>query len=182
MNLSWSHYKALLGVHDQGARRFYELRALEEGWSRDELRRAIRRVEYEEQRGTKDKGRRTKRLKRPTEATYVYAAKVERVVDGDTLILRIDLGFQVWKEQRIRLAQIDTPPLETAKGREAFEYARNQLARVPFVVVRTNKIDIHGRYVGDIFYSFHEKKADGVFRTGRYLNQELVDLGLADVF
>ena len=119
------------------------------------------------------------KLARPAEATYVYKAMIERVVDGDTLLIRLDLGFQVWKEQRIRLAGIDAPPIDEAKGYEAFEYVRDQLAQVPFIMVKTNKIDIYGRYVGHVFYSFQEKDMVKIFTEGRYLNQELLDRGLA---
>ena len=47
-------------------------------------------------------------------------------------------------------------------------------------MVKTNKIDIYGRYVGHVFYSLADDpdKAE-VFRSGRYLNQELVEKGLA---
>ena len=102
-----------------------------------------------------------------------------RVIDGDTLLLDIDLGFQVKKEQRIRLAGIDCPPIDEPKGYEAFEFVRDELARAPFVMVKTHQIDIHGRYVAHVFYSFTEKDKDKVFSEGKYLNQELLDRGLA---
>jgi len=178
MNLTWSHYRALLGVHDGEERRFYERHVLEEGWTRDELVSAIRRGEYEDG----EQVRKTKKtLKRPTEATYVYSAMVERAVDGDTVILRIDLGFQVWKEQRIRLAGIDCPEKDTPLGRKAYEYVRDRMARAEVIMVKTNKIDIYGRYVGHVFYSFEKDSKEKVFAEGRYLNQELVSKGLAKV-
>ncbi len=119
------------------------------------------------------------KLKRPTTATYVYKAYVEKVVDGDTLLLRIDLGFQVLKEQRVRLANIDTPALDEPKGLQATEYVQQQLAKTSFVMIKTNKIDIYGRYVGHIFYSLQNLKKSEIFTEGRYLNQELLDKGLA---
>lgn len=160
------------------ARAWYEKEAEKEAWTRDQLLGAIQRDTFS-QSLSPELRRRGRKLKRPTEPTYVYKAVVERIVDGDTLILRIDLGFQVWKEQRIRLAHVDCPPIDEKKGYEAFEYVRDQLAKVPFVMVRTHKIDIHGRYVGDVFYSFTEKDKAKVFSEGRYLNQELLDKGLA---
>ncbi len=177
-NLTWSHYRELVKIPNEDARTWYEKEASEGDWTRDALVSAIGRDAFS-QAQTLPANAARKTLKRPDEPTYVYKAEVEKIVDGDTLILRIDLGFQVWKEQRIRLAGIDTPPIDEAKGYEAFEYVRDQLARVPFVMVRTHKIDIHGRYVGDVFYSFSEKNYTKVFREGRYLNQELLDRGLA---
>ena len=85
----------------------------------------------------------------------------------------------MWKEQRIRLAGIDAPPIDTPKGRQAYEYVRDQMAKVPFVMVKTNKIDIYGRYLGHIFYLPKSEEKDKIFEEGRYLNQELLDAGLA---
>lgn len=177
VNLTWSHHKALLAIESPEERRFYEALAEKKGWTKDELLSAIRRDLFHLENSPAKKPK--TKLTRPTEATYVYKAAVERIVDGDTLILRIDLGFQVWKEQRIRLAGIDCPPIDEKKGYEAFEYVRDQLARAPFVMVKTHQIDIYGRYVAHVFYSFTEKDKAKVFSEGRYLNQELLDRGLA---
>ena len=175
-NLTWSHYRELLAL-SQEARSFYEKEAQKQNWSRDELTSAIRRGAFKEGEGRARKSE--GRLKRPTEATYVYKAEVERIVDGDTILLRIDLGFLVWKEQRIRLAGIDCPPIDEKKGYEAFEFVRDQLTQAPFLMVKTHQIDIYGRYVAHVFYSFTEKDKDKIFQEGRYLNQELLDKGLA---
>lgn len=179
-NLTWSHHLELLSLVDGEARAFYEEEADKEGWTRDQLRSAIRRDLYGgSQEEAEGKVKSAKKLKRPLEAVYVYKAIVERVVDGDTLLLRLDLGFQVWKEQRIRLAEIDASPIDEPKGYETFEYVRDQLAKAPFIVLKTNKIDIYGRYVGHVFYSFQSKSHETIFKEGRYLNQELLDRGLA---
>ena len=45
--------------------------------------------------------------------------------------------------------------------------------------MKTNKIDIYGRYVGHIFYSLKETDKDKIFSEGNYLNQELLNRGLA---
>ena len=39
---------------------------------------------------------------------YQYKARLLRVVDGDTVDAMIDLGFNVWIKQRIRLYGVDT--------------------------------------------------------------------------
>ena len=44
---------------------------------------------------------------------YEYKAKVKKWVDGYTLLLEIDLGFFVTREERIRLARINTPELNS---------------------------------------------------------------------
>ena len=43
---------------------------------------------------------------------YEYKAIVERVVDGDTIDVIIDLGFKTWKKVRVRMEGINTPPLD----------------------------------------------------------------------
>ena len=179
LNLSWSTYRALLPIADEKERTFYEQEVLKQGWTSKELIAAIQRGHFKGRGSIRTSDRRKAPLPRPTQSTYVYRAVVQRVVDGDSLILRLDLGFQVWKEQRVRLQHVDAPPVDEAKGYAAFEYVRDQLARVPFVIVRTHKIDIYGRYVGDVFYSFSSTDADEIFKSGRYLNQELLDQGLA---
>ena len=45
---------------------------------------------------------------------YEYKCKVNRVVDGDTVDIDIDLGFGVWlKDERVRIMGIDTPESRT---------------------------------------------------------------------
>ena len=64
---------------------------------------------------------------------YEYNCKIDRVVDGDTVDVDIDLGFGVWmKKQRIRLYGVDTPESRT---RDAEEKVLGNLAK-NFVQVR----------------------------------------------
>ena len=45
---------------------------------------------------------------------YEYRCIIDRVVDGDTVDVHIDLGFDVWlKNERIRVHGIDTPECRT---------------------------------------------------------------------
>ncbi len=176
-HLSWSHFKELLRLPEAADRLFYEKKIEAEGWNRDQLLAAMKRRVHESKTGKKAKAKET--LERPPLELYGYKAKVERVIDGDTLLLRIDLGFQVWKEQRVRLAGLDTPALDEPGGKEAHRFVRDRLALVPFVVVKTRKIDIYGRYVGHIFYDPAETNRERVAAAGRYLNEELLEAGLA---
>ena len=49
---------------------------------------------------------------------YEYNCIIERVVDGDTVDVRVDVGFDVWTQQRVRLMGIDTPEKRTRDLRE----------------------------------------------------------------
>ena len=44
---------------------------------------------------------------------YEYNAVIDRVVDGDTIDVTIDLGFKVWKKMRVRMEGINTPESRT---------------------------------------------------------------------
>ena len=50
---------------------------------------------------------------------YDYKAKVNRVVDGDTVDVDIDLGFGIWlHSERVRIMGIDTPESRTSDKEE----------------------------------------------------------------
>jgi endonuclease YncB( thermonuclease family) len=182
--LTWTHYRALLPVADPQQRGWYATEAERGGWSAAKLARAIREKHYEEPPAPSarksSRKRRLRQLPRPSEATHVYEATVERVIDGDTLLVVLDLGFDVLKRQRLRLARIDTPAVDTPAGAAARDFVQDELARVEFVMLKTDKIDLYGRYVAHVFYEPEEHNEAQVFATGRYLNQRLVDQGLAE--
>ena len=49
---------------------------------------------------------------------YIYRVIVTRVVDGDTVDVDIDLGFNEYKKDRVRLMGIDTPESRTRNLKE----------------------------------------------------------------
>lgn len=181
INLSWSHYKRLMYVQPKSVREWYTQKALEHKWTKDRLADAIRQQAYNTQIKSSDGPAPEARpkLDRPVEPAYLYRARVLRVIDGDTLLVLFDLGFQVHKEQRIRLAQVDAPSVKTAPGQKALSYVQQCLRGVEFVVIKTNKIDIYGRYVGHIFYARGVKDINAAFKSGHYLNQDILDHGMA---
>lgn len=44
---------------------------------------------------------------------FDYMVKVRRVVDGDTIDVSVDLGFDIWHNARVRMMGIDTPESRT---------------------------------------------------------------------
>lgn len=91
--------------------------------------------------------------------TY-YVKEVTNVVDGDTIDVVIDLGFDVLFASRVRLAGIDTPESRTsnkaekALGLEAKDYLKKQLKDAKSIVIRTEKMDSsekYGRILGWIY-------------------------------
>ena len=114
-----------------------------------------------------------------TKRLYTYRAAVEEVVDGDTLRVGIDCGFGVWVRQKLRLRGIDTPELPGAAGRRAKAFVEKALAQVPFVVVTTTRPDKYDRYLSDLFHLPGATDPERVLSEGRFLNQQLLDEGLA---
>jgi micrococcal nuclease len=81
-----------------------------------------------------------------------YVRKVENVVDGDTIDVLIDLGFDILFQSRVRLAGIDTPESRTrdlkekALGLESKEYLKKALKDAKSVVIKTEKMDSSEKY------------------------------------
>lgn len=85
---------------------------------------------------------------------YTYKAIVQRIVDGDTIIVDIDLGFGVWlREQPVRLSKINAPEIRGAT-REAGLVAKDFLSKLilnKWVQVRTEKgDDKYGRWLATV--------------------------------
>jgi micrococcal nuclease len=110
---------------------------------------------------------------------YEYRVKqVLKVVDGDTIDVIIDLGFDVSFTSRVRLAGIDTPESRTTDAREKIlglevkDYLKKALEGATDIVIRTEKADSsekYGRILGWLF----------VNRQTESLNAELVNKGYA---
>ena len=91
---------------------------------------------------------------------YEYTVKeIVKVIDGDTVDIRIDLGFNICHITRIRLNRVDTPETFT-KNKEDRKYAMQAKAYVSAwmkkqsqIKVRTLKDDKYGRilaeFIGD---------------------------------
>jgi micrococcal nuclease len=105
-----------------------------------------------------------------------YVKKVSKVVDGDTIDVEIDLGFDISFSSRVRLAGIDTPEsrtadkMEKALGLESKAYLKHEIEAAKSVVIKTEKMDSsekYGRILGWVFLdgssiSLNEKMiADG---------------------
>lgn len=112
---------------------------------------------------------------------YTYKSKLERVVDGDTIDVYIDLGFDIHYRSRVRLAGINAPESRTRNleekklGLAAKEYVEQWLEkRGPDFIIRTTKVEKgkYGRVLGTIMDMKEEQ----------CLNTDLVDVGLARVY
>lgn len=96
--------------------------------------------------------------------SYDYAVEVVNVVDGDTVDLRVDLGFYMTAALRFRVLAVDTPERGMRGFTEATEFTRAWLAQHTNLRARTFRADSFGRWLADIY------DAD----TGAYLSEALL--------
>ena len=92
---------------------------------------------------------------------YIYRAKLERVVDGDTIDALIDVGFDIWVKKRIRYMGIDTWESRTrdldekAKGLAAKERNKELLEKVSsksgYFRLKSHGVGKYGRVLGQIY-------------------------------
>jgi len=87
---------------------------------------------------------------------HEYKCFVKRVVDGDTFVGIVDLGFRMTTEQRFRVANIDTPESwrpttesEREHGNAAKQRAK-ELLEGKTVNIRTNKTGRYNRWIADV--------------------------------
>ena len=105
---------------------------------------------------------------------YEYSATLVKIVDGDTVDVLIDLGFNTTKKERVRLLGIDTPEsatkdlVEKKLGLEAKEYIIQWFTKNTPFRLQTTKDDKYGRILG-VFTGLD----------GKTLNSRLVDEGYA---
>lgn len=130
----------------------------------------------------KDEGFSLERSNVTKDQLHTYKAFVDKVVDGDTLNVTLDLGFKIRHKEILRLAKINAPEKDTKEGQKSSSALKRILAKVKFLVIKTNKTDIYGRYVADIFFLENETDVQKVSDEGIYLNQILLDKGLAEKF
>ena len=106
---------------------------------------------------------------------FEYNAICTRVVDGDTVDARVDLGFNVWIECRVRLQGIDAPETRTKNLEEkqaglktkAFLQAVMDECGHKFVL-KSHGIGKYGRCIGTIYVH------------GENINERLLTEGYAE--
>lgn len=81
---------------------------------------------------------------------YEYYTKIDKVIDGDTIDVFIDLGFSVWHKERIRLAGIDTAEKNTPLGKALKQFLIDNLEG-KIIRLQVTKPDKYGRYLGTVF-------------------------------
>ena len=87
---------------------------------------------------------------------YGYKTKHVRCVDGDTVVLLIDHGLNVYTQQVIRLARVNTPELKDPdpqikeKAKQAAQALTAFMRTMEFCAVDVLGRDPYGRWVANV--------------------------------
>lgn len=106
---------------------------------------------------------------------YWYNAKMEKVIDGDTVVATIDVGFDLYVKKYIRLAGINAPELNStdevvrAKAAEAKLFLESILPVGSLFVVNSKKLDPYRRPIAEIYLPGNIIS----------INQQMIDAGHA---
>ena len=116
---------------------------------------------------------------------YIYRAKLDRVVDGDTIDAMIDVGFDIWVKKRIRYKGIDTWESRTRdldekkKGLAAKERNKELLEKVSsksgYFRLKSYGVGKYGRVLGELFILEEEGKQICI-------NEQLINEGHAYIY
>lgn len=190
-HITVSHYIELIYVNNKAQRQFYINQSAENGWNVSELRRRLRNNFYEimqESQSAKERKDLNLKVTSPQQALYTYKADIIKVVDGDTLLINIDVGFKTKMEQKVRLNGINCAEIGTKLGDKAKEFIEAELTAdttgttghgyLP-IIIRSYKIGKFGRYIIDLWYLKGESDPEKILKNGIWLNQLLVDKKLA---
>lgn len=165
--LSWSHYRLLCSL-PAAERKRLEANAIKHTYTARQLQQAIDALQSPTP---------TSALVRPAEVSFIYAASLLAVVDGDTLDVDIDLGFRTWTKQRLRLAAVDTPETGTPGALAAMNFLTTTLLGARTLVLQSHATDAYGRYVAHLFKSPTAVSIDTCFKKGTHVNALLIESG-----
>lgn len=115
---------------------------------------------------------------------YEYKAKVIRIIDGDTIEVELDLGFDTYRREKIRLLRVNTAEIYGVK-KESAKYAAGQVATdfTKTWISETNsnitlktekdKTGKYGRYLAEVF------AVEGLHvGVGKNLQDAIIEAGL----
>ena len=108
---------------------------------------------------------------------YQYKIKeINKIVDGDTIDVTIDLGFGISSKQRVRLKGVDAAEtrtldlVEKKRGLQAKLWLERELSHEGEWIIETHKEDKYGRILGILYLS-----GDPVTINERMLNEGIAD-------
>ena len=123
----------------------------------------------------------TQKSEVPKDEIFTYQAHVDKVIDGDTLLVTFDFGLDFSVSQKLRLRGIDCQEMDTEEGKRVKRFVESRLKDCEFIIVKTYKdrSDKFDRYLADVFYETGTHDPLLAASEGKFLNQELLDERLA---
>lgn len=109
---------------------------------------------------------------------YTYRAKLISVIDGDTIDVTLDLGFDIAHIIRLRLSGINTAELRSKIEEERIK-AQAAKTRVIDLIEQKGKKGFTVQTFKDAQEKYGRYLAKVIFTDGTELNQTLLDEGLA---
>lgn len=98
---------------------------------------------------------------------YRYRATVERTIDGDTYVLRVDLGFRCAVSLEGRLHGVNCPEKNTEEGKKAKVYVESLVSSdKPLVIQSYKDTRSFARWVVDIWLPNGESLAENLLANG----------------
>jgi len=107
---------------------------------------------------------------------YYYKAKCIRVIDGDTIVAEVDLGFNTYTKVSVRLEGIDAPEVRTRnleekqRGLASKKYLEDVFSIEKDFILESKELDKYGRCLGVIYLGDVN------------VNEEMVEEGMAQVY
>ena len=102
---------------------------------------------------------------------YIYKAELVRVVDGGTVDLIIDLGFDTSRKERFRLYGIDAPEMDTQAGKDSKKWLWDALQPLETIYVETLQLetkakrDKYGRFLAVLYDDLSDIQANRPTKT-----------------
>lgn len=86
---------------------------------------------------------------------YIYKAVLLRVVDADSVDVRVDLGFSITMEMKLRLLGINAPEMNTPEGKLAKQALENLIPVNSPLLIETfkDRREKYGRYLATIMFN-----------------------------
>ena len=96
------------------------------------------------------------------------------MVDGDTLVVALEIAPGIFCEQKLRLRGLDCPEMITPEGKAAKRFVDGLAAQTNAITINTTKPDKYDRYLADVFLAGADGEGPEVF-----LNNALLENGQA---
>lgn len=111
---------------------------------------------------------------------FEYEGEIIKIIDGDTVDVRIDIGFSLTTIQRLRLNRINCCEMKSKNPKEKAKAikAKNLLCKLILnktLKVKTFKTDAFGRYLAEVYFSNENGQETN-------LSDHLLAIGLATIY